>query len=125
MEAMIPPSTTTYLGGKIAGRRATGVERHAKRVYAIAGIQADWEGSIPWRFSSSRTTPRDFRLPLIRQLITTLAAKTSHSWPIVDFNRYGSSCMANSTPSQSFDSFRFSFCLKNRTVVFVAELCNF
>ena len=49
----------------------------------MAGIQEDWEGSIPCLFSSSSTTPRDLRLPLSRQLITTLAPNTTHSWPIL------------------------------------------
>ena len=113
MEAIAPPKAAIHLGAKMEGNRATGVERQAKRVYLahccvykfgflvscflddkylfgqpsraypIAGIHEDFEGSILCLFNCSSTTPRDLRLPFIRQLITTLAASTNHSRPIV------------------------------------------
>ena len=60
--------------------------RQPTRAYPIAGIHEDFEGSIPCLFNCSSTTPRDLRLPFIRQLITTLAARTNHSRPIVVLN---------------------------------------
>ena len=118
MEAIAPPKTAIHLGAKMEGNRATGVERQAKRVYLahcvvfiliscslfsgwkhlfgqptraypIAGIHEDFEGSIPCLFNCSSTTPRDLRLPFIRQLITTLAASTNHSRPMVILNGLG------------------------------------
>ena len=57
---------------------ATGDERIANKVYAIAGTQEAAAVSIPLDPSSNIRTPRDLRVPLTRVLITTLDPSTFH-----------------------------------------------
>ena len=61
---------------------ATGEDRTANSVYAIAGTQDAAAVSTPRDPSSSINTPRDFRLPFTRELVNTLASNTFH-WDIL------------------------------------------
>ena len=55
---------------------ATGVDRTANNVYAMAGIQEAVLVSTPRPSNSSIITPRDFSVPFTRQFIKTVDNKT-------------------------------------------------